>query len=238
MKRVFAYLRVSTATQQDGDGYDRQLAACKRLAESKGWTVSRVFQEQESGSVDSLDRPRLLEALSLCGGEAGYDTLIVERVDRIARDLIVAELFFRECQRRGVKVYAADTGEELVSADGDPTRKLIRQILGALAEWDKSQLCRKLQSGRRKRASETNAPCGGTYAYGNSPDPVVRRQQQVFLRYILKLSQSGLTLREVQKQLFSDKIPNPRGGPVWQVSTLGNIIAKNRNRTEFDALRT
>src|SRR3970282_1778973 len=102
---------------------------------------------------------------------AAYDvrTIVVERADRIARDLIVAELFFRECKSRGIEVYAADSGEELVNAEADPTRKLIRQVLGALAEWDKSQIVRKLQDGRRRKKAETGWPCGGPVVFGRKP---------------------------------------------------------------------
>lgn len=236
MKRVFAYLRVSTAHQLDGYGFDRQKEACQKLAALNGWSIARVFEEQESGSVDSMDRPKLLEALNLCGGGAGYDTILVERVDRIARDLVVAELFFRECKKRGVKIYSADTGEELVDAEGDPTRKLIRQILGALAEWDKSQTCKKLQAGRRKKKHETGKPCGGSYPFGDHPNPVIRRTQQMTLWHILGSTREGKSLAWIADSLFRRRMLNPHGGERWSRSSVHAIARKNEFRTHFDLL--
>lgn len=234
MKRVFAYLRVSTARQNDGDGFDRQKAACQRLADKNGWHIVRFFQEQESGSVETMDRPCLLQALELCGEQ--YDTILVERVDRIARDLIVAELFFRECKKRGVKIYSADTEEELVNADGDPTRKLIRQILGALAEWEKTQICRKLQAGRKRKKNETGKPCGGSYPFGDHPNPVIRRPQQLALHHILASVREGKSLAWVADSLFRRRMLNPHGGERWTRSTVHLIFKRNEFRTRFDLL--
>ncbi|NOS67366.1 MAG: recombinase family protein [Candidatus Peribacteraceae bacterium] len=236
MKRVFAYLRVSTAHQLDGYGFDRQKEACQKLAELKGWSIVRAFEEQESGSVDSMDRPKLTEALNLCGEQ--YDTILVERVDRIARDLVVAELFFRECKKRGVKIYSADTGEELVDAQGDPTRKLIRQILGALAEWDKSQTCKKLQAGRRRKKHETGKPCGGSYPFGDHPNPVVRRPQQLALWHILNSVREGKSLSWIADSLFRRRMLNPHGGERWSRSSVHAVARKNEFRTHFDLLNS
>lgn len=228
MIRVFAYLRVSTAQQLDGDGFDRQLAACQRFVDSKGWSIARSFKEQQSGADDTMDRPKLVEAMSLCGGEAGYDIIVVERVDRIARDLIVAELFFRECKEKGIKIYSADSGEELVNADGDPTRKLIRQILGALAEWEKTQLCRKLQAGRRRKKAETGRPCGGPEAYGRHEDPRVRAHQETIIEYILqKCYKKTWSFARMAEWLSKEGFPTPTGGAVWHRSTVHKIFMKN-----------
>lgn len=236
MKRVFAYVRVSTARQIEGDGFDRQIAACKRLAEEKGWSVVRAFQEQESGSMETMDRPQLMQAINLCEPGGHYDTIIVERVDRIARDLIVAELFFRECKKRGVKVYAADTGEELVDASGDPTRKLIRQILGALAEWDKAQICKKLQLGRKRKKQETGKPCGGSYPFGDHPNPVIRRPQQLALHHILTSRREGKSLGWIVNSLFARRMINPHGGERWTRSSVHLVATRNEFRTHFDLL--
>lgn len=217
--RVLGYYRVSTANQLDGEGLERQSDAVKKFCTSKGWTILREFNEQESGSVDSKERPKLLEAIELCG-DATTDTIVVERVDRIGRDLVVCELFFRECKARGIKVYAADSGEELVNSEGDPTRKLIRQILGALAEWDKSQIVRKLQSGRRKAAKITGRPCGGPAPYTDYSDA------HPTLRMIELAMNRGNSYAEVCKILNDEKIPTPNGKTYWTRGSVAHLYQK------------
>jgi DNA invertase Pin-like site-specific DNA recombinase len=216
MKKVLGYYRVSTANQLDGDGFDRQSATVKAFCETKGWGILRDFNEQQSGSVDSKERPKLLEAIELCGPST-TDIIVVERVDRIGRDLVVCELFFRECKKRGIRVFAADSGEELVNSEGDPTRKLIRQILGALAEWDKSQTVRKLQSGRRKKAKETGKPCGGPSRYIERPE-----SEAVFA--LIEVSQDrGDSFKKTADRLNAKKLPTPNGKAFWTKGSVAHL---------------
>lgn len=227
---VFIYTRVSSGQQLDGSGLDRQKETCRNFASAKGWRVARIFEESVSGSVDQIDRPLLTEAIGLCTPQIGVDTIIVERADRIARDLIVSELFFRECRKRGIKVYAADSGEELVMSDADPTRKLIRQILGALAEWDKAQIVMKLQAGRRRKKAETGKHCGGPAGFGYAAE------EEPTVRYIIFRHRQGMSLRKIARSLnfgppATRALPRPQKGKFISVQTIMSIL----RRFEHDA---
>jgi len=192
MIRVLGYIRVSGRSQVDGDGFPRQKEAIQRFAESKGWQVARFFQEEAvSGTVESMDRPEFSAAISLCGG-GQFDTLVVERGERLARDLIVSELLFKDCRERGVKVFSADSGEELVHADSDPTRKLIRQILGALSEWDKNMVVKKLRAARDRIRAEKGR-CGGFHPLEVAHPEVVP--------LILEFREQGDSFRHIARRL-------------------------------------
>lgn len=227
---VFIYTRVSSGQQLDGSGLDRQKEYCKAFVAKKGWGVARVFEENISGSVDQIDRPLLTEAIGLCTPAIGVDTIVVERADRIARDLIVSELFFRECRKRGIKVYAADSEEELVMSDADPTRKLIRQILGALAEWDKAQIVMKLQAGRRRKKAETGKHCGGPAGFGYEP------HEEETVRYIIAQSRDGATLRKIAYRLnmgTARHLPKPRGGKFISPQTVMSVLRRFEHSAKY-----
>lgn len=220
MKKIFAYLRISTAGQMEGSGLDRQEETCRAFAARQGWQIARIFKEQQSGSDSYVDRPQLSEALKLASSEEGVvnaldiDTIIIERADRLARDLIVAELFLQECKERGVKIYAADSGEDLVNATGDPTRTLIRQVLGAVAQWDKSVIVRKMQLGRRKKAERTGKPCGGPQAapYGDRGGLAQRNLERQVVLQILDLRSQGYSFNHIARRLYNSRTKNPNGG--------------------------
>lgn len=220
---VFGYTRVSSSQQLDGSGLDRQKETLRAFSAAKGWSILRIFEENISGSVDQIDRPLLTEAIGLCTGEMGVDTIIVERADRVARDLIVSELFFRECRKRGIKVYAADSGEELVLSEADPTRRLIRQILGALSEWEKAQIVMKLQAGRRRKKAETGRHCGGPAGFGYEP------HEEPTVRYIIFQHREGKTLRKIAYQLNMGKarlLPKPRDGKFISPQTVMSVLRR------------
>ena len=78
--------------------------------------------------------------------------MIVESSDRLARDMIVAEVIIREFQKIGVKVISASGGVDLTEGnDANPTAKLIRRILAAVAEFDRCVIVLKLRGARDAR---------------------------------------------------------------------------------------
>jgi len=217
MKRAYAYLRVSGKAQIDGDGFERQYEACKVFARSHEIGLIQPFKELGvSGTIDSFDRPALSECMA--AAEQGGGCIIVERADRIARDLIVSEIFFRECRARGIEVYAADTGEELALNDADPSRKLIRQILGALAEWEKSVIVKKLASGRARVRRETGR-CEGRKPYGQT------EQEQTILRGIAHHKNIlGETPADIAHYMNFVGGHKSRDGKKWHASTIRRLI--------------
>jgi DNA invertase Pin-like site-specific DNA recombinase len=63
----------------------------------------------------------------------GARVVIVERADRLARDLMISEVIIGQFARIGARVLCAD-GADLTSAADDPTVTSIRQVLAAVAQ--------------------------------------------------------------------------------------------------------
>ena len=78
----------------------------------------------------------------------GVRLVLVERADRLARDLMVGEVLLAEFRKLGVTVIAADSGTDLTAGDDDPTRVLIRQVLGAMAQFEQSGISAQTRFGR------------------------------------------------------------------------------------------
>ena len=70
-----------------------------------------------------------------------------------------------EFRKIGVKVVAADSGTDLTVADDDATRTLIRQVLGAVAQFEKSLIVSKLRAARVRKRRETGR-CEGRKPFG------------------------------------------------------------------------
>ena len=77
-------------------------------------------------------------------------TVIVEDASRFARELMAQELGITLLISRGVKLLTA-SGDDLTASD-DPTRKMMRQIAGAFAEYEKARLVSKLRHARERVA--------------------------------------------------------------------------------------
>lgn len=152
---VIAYLRVSGRSQIEGDGPDRQRESIQAFCTThKLKLTAEFFEAGVSGTVDGLDRPKFAEMLEVIQTKRQNGTsvegIIIERMDRIARDLMVSEVLLAECRKRKIQVFSVDQGILIdMASDGvDPTRVLIRQIMGALAQWEKTTLVNKLRAAR------------------------------------------------------------------------------------------
>lgn len=172
---VFSYIRVSSKGQLDGDGPERQRTAIQHFCQGNQLRHIFEFSEAITGTSDAADRPQFSELLfSIDAHNSGkypanmkIDAVVVERMDRLARDLMVGEVLLGELRKRGVKVFATDQGAliDMASDGGDPTRVLIRQIMGALAQWEKSQLVLKLKKAK-DRIKASGKRCDGNKPYG------------------------------------------------------------------------
>jgi DNA invertase Pin-like site-specific DNA recombinase len=73
------------------DTLPRQRAAIKAYAKTAGYTVVREFADEGvSGAIETTARPAFAEMLKTLHAN-GVRTVLVERLDRLARDLMVQE---------------------------------------------------------------------------------------------------------------------------------------------------
>ena len=101
MTRAFAYLRVSGNGQVKGDGFPRQLAAIRGYTKAHQIRIAKIFREEGvSGSTAATDRPAFTAMLEALHGN-GVTTIIVERLDRLARDLMIQETILADLAKHG-----------------------------------------------------------------------------------------------------------------------------------------
>ena len=173
------YVRVSGKGQADGDGPDRQRLAIARFAKASGLKIVEEFSDLGvSGTKELADRPGLAALLDRLESN-GVRTVIVERADRLARDLMVQEVIVGQFAKIGARILTSD-GVDLTSADDDPTRRLIRQVLGAVAEFEKRILVLKLRAAReRKRKKGMRVEGAKPFGHYPAESAVVERMRQL-----------------------------------------------------------
>ncbi len=229
---VVAYLRVSTERQADeGLGLEVQEWAIRKWAQESGHRIAGVFADEGvSGAKDLEDRPGLIDALAaLREGPAGG--LVVYRLDRLARDLIVQEQLLAEVGRLGARVHSTSAGEAGYLADDpdDPSRRMIRQVLGAVAEYERSMIVLRLRSGRRRKADH------GGYAFGAPPFGqraeakalVADGEEAAAVDRMVELRAAGVGLREISRRLLMEG-HKPRRADVWHPTVISRILERRR----------
>ena len=163
------YARTSSQSNvgSDRDSEQRQRLAIEGYAERASMRVAAWFYDAGQSGADAIDaRPGFARMLQWCA-ENGVKTIVVENATRFARDLIVQEVGFNMLTKAGFKLVAADNPESFL-ADG-PTATLIRQILGAVSQFEKSGIVQKLKGARERKSAALGDQCSGrgrSYAAG------------------------------------------------------------------------
>ena len=228
--KIAAYLRVSTDRQaEEGLGLDVQRAAIRMWARREGHRVVGWFADEGASGSNGLDsREALPSALAELRGHRA-DGLVVYRLDRLARDLVVQETLLAEVRRLGADVFSTAASESayLVDDPDDPARKLIRQVLGAVNEYEKSMIALRLRSGRRLKAQR------GGFAFGSPPVGyraeggalVVDQEEALAVARARELRGRGKSLREIADVLANEGHRAKRGG-MWHPTTLARVLAR------------
>ena len=157
MKAV-TYLRVSGSSQIDGDGFPRQREACAKYAKAHGIRIVEEFRDEAvSGTTEGACREGFAAMVERIAGN-GVRIVLVERADRLARDLLVSETLIAQLAKLGMRVIEAASGLDLTDSS-DPSRILMRQMAGMVAEYNKRELVGKLAKARKRiREAEGTAP--------------------------------------------------------------------------------
>ncbi|MCK5941803.1 MAG: recombinase family protein [Planctomycetes bacterium] len=223
-----AYLRVSGKAQVEGDGFPRQREKIAEFAAKSGIEVVAEFlDEGVSGTTSLADRPGLSALLQRLLGN-GVRLVLVEKADRLARDLVEAELILRELSRVGVTVMEAEGGNNLSAGDAsNPTAKLVRQILAVVAEFDKDALVSKLRAARNRIRAQRGR-CEGPRPYGELPGEVegLERVRQLARKPRGKPRRS---LAEIAAALNAEGVPTRGGGP-WSRSSVQAVLRRTGHR--------
>ena len=136
---IYGYARVSSKSQQDGFGLDVQRAKLKEAG------AESIYEDVFTGTT--MDRPawdKLNELLS-----AG-DTLIVVKLDRIARTAQGGCAAVRELVDRGVSVRVLNMG----LVEDSPVGRMMLTVMFAMAEFERDMIVERLAEGKavaRKR---------------------------------------------------------------------------------------
>lgn len=204
--RAVAYLRVSTDEQSVG--LEAQRAAIDSIAKQRGLdVVSEFVDENVSGALEIIDRPALLKALVMLNDKQA-DRLIVSKLDRLARNTIVALQLDKTAERQGWAIVFGDLDIDTSTAAG----KLQLSMFASFSQFERDRIAERTREAlaiKRAQGVSLGRPV-------ELPDDVIKR--------IISERKRGKSIRGIARDLTSDGIPTARGGKTWQASTIQRVL--------------
>ena len=138
-ERVAIYGRVSTVV---GQNVEMQLCELREYATRRGWQVVGEYVDHASGAKES--RPAL-NRLMTDGRRRKFDLIAVWKLDRFARSLRHLVNAIAEFEALGVAFISLRDNLDL----GTPAGRLMFQIIGAMAEFERSLIQERVRAGLR-----------------------------------------------------------------------------------------
>jgi DNA invertase Pin-like site-specific DNA recombinase len=204
---AISYLRTSSAANVgvDKDSDCRQREAIQAFARRAGYELLAEFYDAAVSGADPIDsRPGFAAMLERIEGN-GVRTIIVETASRFARDLMVQEVGHAMLRERGIDLIAADSPGSFI--DDTPTAKLVRQVLGAISEFDKAMTVAKLR-GARERKRREGGKCEGRKSHAELRPDVVALAKRLHRK---KPKGGRMSLRQISAKLAAQGFLNENG---------------------------
>ena len=179
-KRAALYARVSTTGH--GQDVELQLEELRRVAHQRGWRVAGEFVDN-GVSGTTVSRPALDEMLD-AARRGRLDVVCVWKLDRLGRSLQHLLGLLDDFHALGVGfVSVRDAGMDTTS----PSGRLMFQLLGAFAEFERAMIRERVHAGVR-RAQSKGIHCG-------------RPKVEVDLRPAVSMLKAGYGLKAISKSL-------------------------------------
>ena len=179
-----------------------------------------------SGADRIDERPGFREMLQRLASD-GAKTIIVESPDRFARDLAVQLAGHDMLKELGIAIIPASAPDFFT--EDTPTAILVRQVLGAIAQFEKASAVAKLASAR-KRKRESEGRCEGRKPLSETRPKVVALARKLRRR---KPKGGQLSLRGVASELAARGFLNERGNPYAAKSVARMLGRRSRDVSAY-----
>ena len=149
-KRAAIYVRVST----DKQTVENQVAALRQIAQRRGWEIVEQYHDAGiSGSKGRDGRPGLDQMLK-DASRRKFDVIMAWAIDRLGRSLIDLLGTIQTVEACGVDLYLDQQSIDTTT----PAGKLMFQVCGAFAEFERSMIQQRVRDGLKRAAEKGNYP--------------------------------------------------------------------------------
>jgi site-specific DNA recombinase len=227
--RLAIYARVSTEEQREGQNIDSQIVELERFSRDKAWPIVATYKDDGwSGGV--MERPDL-DRLRDDAQKGLFDAVLINDVDRLARDVAHLGVIKRDLEKKGIRVIFRK-----LPGDTSPTYNLMVNILGSFAEFEREMITDRTRRGRRHKVEVRKQYLGGNTAYGYRYVPKDRLagaegrlevnsgEAAVVAKMFAWVDEEGLSARRVLNRLNELSVPPKMGAAQWARSSVLRIL--------------
>jgi DNA invertase Pin-like site-specific DNA recombinase len=146
MKRAAIYVRVST----DKQTVENQIRALTEIAERRGWQIVAQYSDAGISGAKGRDKRPGLDQMLKDAQRRKFDIVMAWAIDRLGRSLIDLLGTIQTLEACGVDLYLDQQAIDTTT----PAGKLMFQVTGAFAEFERSMIRQRVNAGLKRAVEE------------------------------------------------------------------------------------
>lgn len=234
MKRAVIYARLSV-TAEESVSIERQLEACRKYADARGWTVVHVATDDGVSATKARPEARVgwREVLDL---PTPFEAVIVWKVDRLARRVLDFLHADGDLQDRGAALVAVEDPIDMSTAQG----RAFATMLAVFGEMEAAAISARVTSATR-HLKRSGRVAGGErpWAYDLARNPAgpgfvlapIPERAEAVQEAARDLIEGTTSVRAIARRWDALGLA-PKSGGTWSPSSVANLL---RNPTLYGA---
>ena len=145
-KRAAIYVRVST----DKQTVENQLRELRQIAERRGWQVVEEYHDAGISGAKGRDQRPGLDRMLKDASRRRFDVVMAWAIDRLGRSLIDLLGTIQNLEAASVDLFLEQQSIDTTT----PAGKLMFQVTGAFAEFERSMIRQRVNAGLRRAVEQ------------------------------------------------------------------------------------
>ena len=227
-RRVAAYARVSTDTEEQLTSYEAQIDFYTNyIKNNPDWEFVKIYSDEGISATSTKRRDGFNQMISdALNGK--IDLIVTKSISRFARNTVDTLVAIRKLKEKGVECYFEKENIYTFDSKGE----LLITIMSSIAQEESRSLSQNVTWGIRKSFSDgkVRMPYKVFLGYKKGEDgrPEIVPEEAAIVRKIYYLFLNGSSIYEIVKILESEKVTTPGGGTKWHNSTVRSILTNEK----------
>ena len=227
-KRVAAYCRVSTDSEEQLNSYEAQKSYyTQKIEESPDWEMAGIYADEGISGTSMKKRTEFKKMITACK-RGRIDLIITKSLSRFARNTVDCLETVRLLKANGIGVYFE---KENINTLTESSEFLITLFSG-FAQAESESLSKNVAWGWRKSAEAGNVYFQYKrmlgYRKGTDGQPEIVPEEAKIIRRIYRRYLAGCSLGQIKQELEQDNIPTAQKVERWSSAVIHNILTNEK----------
>jgi len=228
LRRVAAYARVSTDSEEQLTSYEAQVDYYTRYIQGRpDWVFVGIYTD-EGISATNTKRREGFNRMVADALDGKIDLIVTKSVSRFARNTVDSLTTVRKLKDASVEVYFEKENIWTLDSKGE----LLITIMSSLAQEESRSISENVTWGQRKRFADGKVSFAYShflgYRKGADGLPEIVPEEAETVRMIYRLYMEGQPSNAIASQLTTMGIPTPGGKTIWQRATVDSILRNEK----------